>query len=82
MRKRNLFFRLRDLLFIGVFTKHLDKASQRKSRNNIFGLPNCLAEYLRAKAQGKFQNPHAKKLGENEVAEFVDKNEQTEDEDK
>ena len=82
MGKRYLFLRLCDHLFIGIFAKHLNKATQRKGRDNIFGLPDCLAKYLRAKAQGKFQNPHAKKLGKNEMTEFVDKNEQTEDEDK
>ena len=82
MGKRDSFLRLWDLLFIGIFAKHLDKATQRKGRDNIFGLPDCLTKYLRAKAQGKFQNPHAKKLGKNEMAEFVDKNEQPEDENK
>ena len=68
-----------DLLLIRIFTKHFHVSTQRKGGYHILCLTNYSADEFWSESQGKFQHPHTKKLGEDKMTEFMDKDENAKD---
>ena len=71
-----------DLLFVRVFAEHLDIAAQRKGGDHVLGLPDHPADEFWAEPQGKLEDPHPEKFGKEKMAQFMDKDQDTKDNDK
>ena len=63
---------------IRLFPDHFDIPAKRNERYAIVGHPDGLADQARAEAERKFFNPDAEKTRHQEMAEFVKKNQDTE----
>lgn len=73
---------LTDLLLIRVFAEHLDKAAERKGRNDILRFADHLADKSGTEPEGEFEDPHPKELGKDKVAQFMNEDEDTQNQDK
>jgi hypothetical protein len=71
-----------DSLVFRLFTEHLDVAAKRKNADKILGISPLLAHDLTPEAQGKGEYLDPEHLGDKKMAQFMDENKDTEDDDK
>jgi len=71
-----------DFLVIRLFTEHLDVTAKRKNADKILGITPFFTHDLTAEAQGKGEHLDPEHLGDKEMAQFMDKNKDAENNDK
>ena len=69
-------------LGIRILTDHFDIAAQGDGGKTVISDTDFFAEKPRSKTQGKFLHPDSEQAGNNKVAEFVEKNQHTQNDNK
>ena len=75
MAIRSFFFLYIDwLVFVLIFPQHLHISSQGEQGDNVLGFPDLFSNEFRPKAKREFENFYSKSFGNEEMTQFMGKN--------